>query len=285
MADEAHQAAALVQVFEGAQGQIQGLWIEAAEALVDEHGVQADAARVALHHVGQSQGQGQAGLEALAARQRTHRPGPARVAVRDLQLQAAGPAQVQAGDGPAQGVALLAHAAQALRSGQQHLVQDGALYEPLVRDPVAVISARDPGQVGHGPVAPVLAAHVGREASEILLEAMEGGLFGGGPSQRFGGLGEAGLGFVPGGLESGQIRRTEAFRQQDRLRQPPQGGGQLGRMGVDGFAEGAYLLGAAQGQVEIRAAVEMRGGQGLLHGFHAGPGLRPGRCHLGAVGV
>jgi len=59
MGDDPDQAAAPLEVDEGADGQVERFGVEAAEAFVDEDSVQAQAAGEALDGVGQAQGQGQ----------------------------------------------------------------------------------------------------------------------------------------------------------------------------------------------------------------------------------
>ena len=67
MGDDAHQPPSVGQARQGVHGHAQTLLVQRAEALIHEHGVQLDAAGLGLDQVRQAQGQGQGGLEALAA--------------------------------------------------------------------------------------------------------------------------------------------------------------------------------------------------------------------------
>ena len=69
MGDDAHQPVAFGQAGEHPDGLLQRFLIQRAEALIEEEGVQPDAACGALDFIGKAQGQRQRGLEALAAGQ------------------------------------------------------------------------------------------------------------------------------------------------------------------------------------------------------------------------
>ena len=69
MGDDAHQSVAFGQAGEHPDGLFQRFLIQRAEALIEEEGVQPDAACGALDFIGKAQGQRQRGLEALAAGQ------------------------------------------------------------------------------------------------------------------------------------------------------------------------------------------------------------------------
>src|SRR3712207_1604650 len=64
--DDADHAPALLEVLEGADREVERFGVEGAEALVDEDRLEADAAGVALHDVGEAERQGEAGEEAFA---------------------------------------------------------------------------------------------------------------------------------------------------------------------------------------------------------------------------
>ena len=72
--DDADETPARLQPDEGVDGGRQVVGVERAEALVDEHRVELDAALVALHDLGEAERQRERGLERLAARQRRDRP-------------------------------------------------------------------------------------------------------------------------------------------------------------------------------------------------------------------
>ena len=65
--DDAHEPVALGQAGEDPDGLLQTFVVEGAEALVEEEGIQPDAAGRALDFVRKAQRQRQRGLEALAA--------------------------------------------------------------------------------------------------------------------------------------------------------------------------------------------------------------------------
>ena len=65
MADDAHQATPLPEFLQGAERQIEGLLVQAAEALVHEDRVEPDSSGMALDHIGEAQGERQGGLEAF----------------------------------------------------------------------------------------------------------------------------------------------------------------------------------------------------------------------------
>ena len=65
MGDDADEAFAVGQVGQNLQGIAQGIVVQRAETLVDEHGFHANRAALGLYDVGQAQGQGQAGQEGL----------------------------------------------------------------------------------------------------------------------------------------------------------------------------------------------------------------------------
>ena len=125
--DDADQAAAAAQGRQGLQGIIQGFTVKGAEAFVDEHRIQVDAAGIRLDDVGQAQGQGEGGQEGFAAGQGVGRPGIARVVVVDFDVQADlfDPLVVPR-PGALQAVTLTAHALQAAVGGGQDFVEEGA---------------------------------------------------------------------------------------------------------------------------------------------------------------
>ncbi|HEY5275584.1 MAG TPA: hypothetical protein VIK38_03455 [Coriobacteriia bacterium] len=57
MGDDADRPAALVEAHQGADREVEGLVVERAEALVDEHRLEADAAGVRLDDLCQSRGE------------------------------------------------------------------------------------------------------------------------------------------------------------------------------------------------------------------------------------
>ena len=65
--DDADEAVALGQLVEGLEGLLQGVVVEGSEAFVDEHGVELNAACRLLYLIGKAEGEGQGGLELLAA--------------------------------------------------------------------------------------------------------------------------------------------------------------------------------------------------------------------------
>ena len=69
MGDDAHQPVALGQSGQHPDGLFQRFLVQAAEALVQEQGVQPDAAGGALHFIRKAQCQRQRGLEALTTGQ------------------------------------------------------------------------------------------------------------------------------------------------------------------------------------------------------------------------
>src|SRR5712692_8445006 len=104
VADDAHHPASLAQAVEHGHHLLEGVLVEAAEALVDEQRLDPGAAGLGGDHVGEAEGQGQAGQERLAAGQRAGvavHPGPA---VAGEQAEA-GPARAAAGVGVDQRVA------------------------------------------------------------------------------------------------------------------------------------------------------------------------------------
>ncbi len=86
--DDAHQPVALGQAGEDPDGLFQRFVVEGAEALVEEEGVQPDAAGRALDFVRKAQRQRQRGLEALAAGKGLHTAAGAVVVVDDAKVQA-----------------------------------------------------------------------------------------------------------------------------------------------------------------------------------------------------
>ena len=69
MADDAHAAVAFAQGVQDVQHLVEGLVVEAAEALVDEEGVEPDAARLVGDDVRETEREGERGEEGLAARE------------------------------------------------------------------------------------------------------------------------------------------------------------------------------------------------------------------------
>ncbi len=67
MGDDADDASALLQLQQRLDGEVERLAIERAEALVDEHRIEADAARVALDDIGQPERERKRGEKRLAA--------------------------------------------------------------------------------------------------------------------------------------------------------------------------------------------------------------------------
>ena len=88
MGDDAHQSVAFGQAGKHPDGLLQRFLIQRAEALIEEKGVQPDAACGALDFVGKTQGQRQRGLEALAAGQGLDTAAGAVVVVDDSQVKA-----------------------------------------------------------------------------------------------------------------------------------------------------------------------------------------------------
>ena len=88
MGDDAHQSVAFGQAGKHPDGLLQRFLIQRAEALIEEEGVQPDAACGALDFIGKTQGQRQRGLEALAAGQGLDTAAGAVVVVDDSQVKA-----------------------------------------------------------------------------------------------------------------------------------------------------------------------------------------------------
>ena len=87
MGDDAHQPVALGQAGEHPDGLLQRFLIQRAEALIEEEGVQPDAACGALDFIRKTQGQRQRGLEALAAGEGLDIAAGAVVVVDDAKVQ------------------------------------------------------------------------------------------------------------------------------------------------------------------------------------------------------
>ena len=89
-------------------GEIERLVVQGAEALVDEHRLEADAAGVRLHDLGEAERQGQRRHERLAAGEGRDRPRDAGPGVVDLEVEAGGGLAAEATLGALQTVAALA---------------------------------------------------------------------------------------------------------------------------------------------------------------------------------
>ncbi len=87
VAHEADDAPALAQAVEDVHHLVEGVLVERAEALVDEQRLDARAARLGLHDVGQSQGERERGEERLAAGERARVPLGLDAVVEDLHRQ------------------------------------------------------------------------------------------------------------------------------------------------------------------------------------------------------
>ena len=88
MGDDAHQPVALGQTGQHPDGLFQRFLVQAAEALVQEQGVQPDAAGGALHFIRKAQCQRQRGLEALTTGQGLDTAAGSVVVVDDAKVQA-----------------------------------------------------------------------------------------------------------------------------------------------------------------------------------------------------
>ena len=87
MGDDSNQSVGAGEVRQGGDGLAQGFLVQGAEALVHEHGVEPDAAGLALDHFRESQCQGQGGLEALSAGESSDTSDRAVVMIHDVQFQ------------------------------------------------------------------------------------------------------------------------------------------------------------------------------------------------------
>src|SRR5260370_35440383 len=76
VADDAHHPAALAQAVEHGHHLLEGVLVEAAEALADEQRLDPGAAGLGGDHGGETEGPGQAGPERLTAGQRAGGAGP-----------------------------------------------------------------------------------------------------------------------------------------------------------------------------------------------------------------
>lgn len=87
VADQADGAVVGAQGVQDVEDLVEGVFVEGAEAFVDEEGVQGAAAGFGSDDVGQSQGQGEGGEEGLAAGKGVGVAFPAGPGVEDLQAQ------------------------------------------------------------------------------------------------------------------------------------------------------------------------------------------------------
>ena len=72
MGDDPDEAMPLGELRECLDRRMQRILVEGAEALIDEHGVEADAADARADLVAESEGEAEGSLEGLAARKRLH---------------------------------------------------------------------------------------------------------------------------------------------------------------------------------------------------------------------
>src|SRR5690606_20775245 len=85
--DDADEPTSGLKLEQGLHREVEGLGIEAAEALIDEDGLEVDASGVALDHVGQPERERERGDEPLAAAQRGDRTPLAGVMIEYVEIE------------------------------------------------------------------------------------------------------------------------------------------------------------------------------------------------------
>ena len=130
--------AAPPQLVEHAHDRVEGFGVEGAEALVDEQGVDLDAAALGADDVGQAERQGEGGHEALPARQRLGGPPDAGVLVEDVEPETAAGAVAALGVAVQERVAAAGHLLQPPAGDLGHLLEPGGEHEGLQPHPEGV---------------------------------------------------------------------------------------------------------------------------------------------------
>jgi hypothetical protein len=125
VADDSDGAVVGAQGVEDVEDFVEGVFVEGAEAFVDEEGVQGVAAGFVGDDVGQSEGQGEGGEEGLAAGESVGLAGAAGPGVGDLQAEAGACTAGGLVVGVGEGVAAFGHDVQAGVGGGDDFFEEG----------------------------------------------------------------------------------------------------------------------------------------------------------------